>query len=287
MSVNKEVQDVLRRMREQAECASGFENTEKQKRVIRKMFKDFDFSGNGQITFREFADAMRAKNFLNPPNVLQEVFEYFDNDGNEYLDIHEFTDRLYLTGDFRFENKTRTLPDKVGRVQTPALTCARFEDLERRMWNEMSTNEQKMWEYLDGNRNGYCTLGEIDKFVKGRYPELDHPKAIMRAFKRTCSKAGGGDGDDKVQRHEFKALMRNLVLYNQMFKIFEDVDTGDDMRINLDEFKRGLPLLNVAMTDPQAEQEFAKIKNGNLRGNMLFDEFCTWYIRRRGGLIQQ
>ena len=41
------------------------------------------------------------------------------------------------------------------------------------------------------------------------YPLLNHKPALMRAYKMTISKKGGGDGDDWVQKHEFKRLLAN------------------------------------------------------------------------------
>jgi hypothetical protein len=39
---------------------------------------------------------------------------------------------------------------------------------------------------------------EIDKLIVEQYPLLNHKPALMRAYKRTVSKEGGGDGDDWV-----------------------------------------------------------------------------------------
>jgi hypothetical protein len=41
---------------------------------------------------------------------------------------------------------------------------------------------------------------EIDKFIVERFPVLNHKPALMRAYKRTISRDGGGDGDDYVVR---------------------------------------------------------------------------------------
>jgi hypothetical protein len=49
-------------------------------------------------------------------------------------------------------------------------------------------------------RAGKVSLAEVDKFVLEQYPLLNNKPALMRAFKRTISKAGGGDGDDWVVR---------------------------------------------------------------------------------------
>ena len=46
----------------------------------------------------------------------------------------------------------------------------------------------------------------------------------------------GGDGDDWVEK-EFKKLLLYLWIYNKLWSVFDDIDTGDDRRVDLDEFK--------------------------------------------------
>ena len=62
--------------------------------------------------------------------------------------------------------------------------------------------------------------------------------------------------------------------------MFDAIDTSDDRRIDLREFKQALPLLKtwgVAITDPQ--REFTKIDvNGG--GALMFDEFSGWALGR-------
>jgi hypothetical protein len=83
-----------------------------------------------------------------------------------------------------------------------------------------------LWRQLDFNHNGAVSLAgscvwfgksgflsnvttslaEIDKFVVEKYPLLNHKPALMRAYKRTVSREGGGDGDDYVVRGFHSAL---------------------------------------------------------------------------------
>ncbi len=48
--------------------------------------------------------------------------------------------------------------------------------------------------------NGKVSLSEVEAFVKGKFPLLSSKPALMRAYKHTLSRAGGGDGDDWVVR---------------------------------------------------------------------------------------
>merc|ERR1719215_1858440 len=92
---------------------------------------------------------------------------------------------------------------------------------------------------MDFNGNNICSLAEIDKLVVEKYPVLNHKPALMRAYKATIK---GGDGDDWVQRHEFKALLGNLFYFNKLFWLFENVDGDQDRRMTFAEFKKLLTI---------------------------------------------
>ena len=64
--------------------------------------------------------------------------------------------------------------------------------------------------------------------------------------------------------------------------MFDAVDIDDDRRIDLSEFKRALPLLaqwGVLIRPADADAEFRCI-DGNDGGQVLFDEFAGWGLRR-------
>ena len=54
--------------------------------------------------------------------------------------------------------------------------------------------------------------------VAEQYPLLNHKPALMRAFKATL---GAGNGDDWVQKNEFKMLLSNLFYFNKLFWLFD------------------------------------------------------------------
>merc|ERR1712087_25322 len=127
------------------------------------------------------------------------------------------------------------------------------------------------WDHLDFNGNDIVSLAEIDKWVVESYPLLNHKPALMRAYKKTIRE---GNGDDWVQKKEFKALLGSLFYFNKIFWIFNETD-GDDRRMTMPEFRKCLSLFNVQMSAQDAQSEFRKIdKNGG--GIILFDEFCQW-----------
>jgi len=69
----------------------------------------------------------------------------------------------------------------------------------------------------------------------------------------------------------------------ELYAAFDHIDTGDDNRIDLSEFKQGLVFLKdwgVEVAD--AEEEFKIIDQGagGAGGQILFDEFCHWALRK-------
>jgi hypothetical protein len=110
--------------------------------------------------------------------------------------------------------------------------------------------------------------------------------AVMRAFTAARNAAGapaGATGESYVERAEFRRLLYGLRSYFELFAAFNRLDTSDDRRLDLDEFKAGCALLSrwgVAIEPLEAEVTFERMdKNGG--GFVLFDEFCDWAIEHR------
>ena len=62
--------------------------------------------------------------------------------------------------------------------------------------------------------------------------------------------------------------------------MFCRIDSSDDFKINLNEFKKAIPTLEkwgIKINDP--EKEFNSIDT-NHGGVILFDEFCTYAIKK-------
>ena len=62
--------------------------------------------------------------------------------------------------------------------------------------------------------------------------------------------------------------------------MFEKVDKSGDHKINLDEFKKALPLMEKwGVKINEAETEFQKIDK-NSEGTISFEEFCEYAINK-------
>ena len=135
------------------------------------------------------------------------------------------------------------------------------------------------------NNNGYLSLAEIDKGLRDiiRLPVIfDLKPVIIRAFNaaKRKLKATNPHGDDYVSRAEYKYLVLYLKQYYNYWQLFDAVDTSNDRRISIQEFKGAIPTLakwGVKIDNPQAS--FSQIDKNN-GGLILFDEFCEWAISK-------
>merc|ERR1711970_667459 len=94
-------------------------------------------------------------------------------------------------------------------VKKKDLSC--FDDLEKKIKAIMADKKQlkDLWHHIDFNGNNIVSLAEIDKLAVEKYPLLNHKPALMRAYKATI-KSPNADGDDWVDKKEFKELLANL-----------------------------------------------------------------------------
>ena len=133
-----------------------------------------------------------------------------------------------------------------------------------------------MWRQLDYNCNGLVSLAEIDKLVGERYPLLNKKPALMRAYKHATGKSELASTDCAlVEFPQLPALLKGLFYYNRVYHVFDKIDTDDDRRIDLAEFKAGFAVLGLDKKHkPDAVFNTIDLNAG---GIILFDEFCAWY----------
>jgi hypothetical protein len=154
-----------------------------------------------------------------------------------------------------------------------------------------TAQRRKLFDRFDMNGNGRLSLAEVDKAVRDvvKSPPLFNAKpVVMRAFAAArranvaSPRRAGGDGSvDYVERDEFRMLLFCLRFYFELFAIFARLDTSDDRRLDIEEWRAGVAVLaqhGVRVDD--ADDEFRRIDvNGG--GKVLFDEFCEWAIDRK------
>ncbi|CAF2757325.1 unnamed protein product [Rotaria sp. Silwood2] len=141
----------------------------------------------------------------------------------------------------------------------------------------MSKEEiKRLFKQFD-NGNGHLSLAEIDRAIIQFYPQFGtNKKAIMRAYK-----AADTSGNGFVELKEFEKIVHLLKQYNEISKIFEELDTNDDHRISFNEFKQGFQLLGEDDSDEDSLQEEFDAIDSNDGGYILFDEFCMHMAKKK------
>eukprot|EP00045_Choanoeca_perplexa_P001141 m.18131 g.18131 ORF g.18131 m.18131 type:complete len:402 (+) comp10759_c0_seq1:43-1248(+) len=164
----------------------------------------------------------------------------------------------------------------------PEIETTAFDRLEKQVQaDKVSGKLADAWSALDINANGLASLAEVDKWILTQYPKLDHKPALMRAFKHTVPDADSSDPTEAfVTEAQLPVLVERIFYYNRLFKVFDEIDTGDDRRINQAEFTAGLSKLGMSLSDDEAEAAFAAI-DSNDGGQILFKEFCRWAVSQK------
>lgn len=142
---------------------------------------------------------------------------------------------------------------------------------------------KQLWRRLDGNGNNVASLAEVDSLVKdmtkaGVWPAwLNNRDSIMRAYQKTTKL--DGNSDDWVEKEEFHSLLLNLFWFGYLHNVFDDIDSNDDDKIDVQEFQQGLAKCGLTLSAKEAEAEFRTIDQDH-GGMVLFVEFCAW-VRKK------
>lgn len=267
------------------------------------VFDGIDTDDDRRINAQEFSEACEKTNFIATPteDEVAAVFDDMDtNDGNQILfdEFCAYVANTFITADEldacfadvpAAKKPPRTLGKKKKRKGRSGKTeddvadiqTKKFDEVEERVISQLNDKNflDEIWAKLDFNGNNKVSLAEIDKMIVEQpdWQICNNKPALMRAYKRSTSKSGGGDGDAWVEKKEFKALLTNIFFYNKLFLVFDDIDTGDDRRIDFGEFIRGCSRLGMVLSVKDAEKAFDNI-DINDGGQILFDEFCRWVV---------
>ena len=130
----------------------------------------------------------------------------------------------------------------------------------------------------DVNGNGYLSLAEVDKAVGEAIGDeyLFSAKPVIAQAFAAAKDMRSGKSPDYVERSEFRLLLVYLRQYFELYVAYNRLDSSDDRRLSLPEFRKGVGLLaqwGIDLDEGEVEAEFARIDvNGG--GIVLFDEFC-------------
>ena len=150
---------------------------------------------------------------------------------------------------------------------------------------EERAKRRELWNAMDMNGNGYISLAEFDRGVRDvlNLPNIfSLKKVLIRAYNASKDKIKGKSkhSKDYVEWLEFRILLVYLRQYFEYYAMFCRIDTSDDFKVDINEFKKALPILEkwgVKISDP--EKEFNSIDT-NKSGSIMFDEFCEYAIKK-------
>ena len=110
---------------------------------------------------------------------------------------------------------------------------------------------------MDFNGNGSLSLAEIDKAIVELWPQFDHKKAVLRAYK-----AADRNGDGFIRRREFRLLLEYIIYFNRLWDAFESIDANHDQRLDRDEFSAASKLVGHALTQSVNRPTSARREDG-------------------------
>jgi hypothetical protein len=171
----------------------------------------------------------------------------------------------------------------------PNAKSSKFDDIEKGVKKVSNDPKEldKLWLEIDTSKDNKVNLTEVFRFVEKRYPALNDPNAINKAYTYTTQRDGNGDAF--VDRNEFPFLLRNLVYFAKANQVFQKIAGGDGL-INRADFRSGSSQLNLKLSETEENEEFKRMdKNGG--GTVNFDEFVGWLAKRKcpidGTVIQE
>ena len=129
---------------------------------------------------------------------------------------------------------------------------------------------------VDVNGNGFLSQAEVDKAIMqlmGSEGLFKAKPVISRAF-HAAKSCGAGGSPDYVEKSEFRLLLVYLRQYFELYIAYDRLDSSDDRRLSLPEFRSGVQLLarwGIDIAEEDIEREFHTIDT-NGGGIILFDE---------------
>jgi len=148
---------------------------------------------------------------------------------------------------------------------------------------------KQMFKDTDMNGNGILSLAELDLAVKTKWPEFDHKRAVIRAYK-LADKKGNRDGwltrDDDETVCEWSHFLKYLSLYTYYLSEFDSLDLNHDLCVDINEWRAHANDVfklegDDALTMEELDVVFSEM-DADGSGRVRYDEFCIWAAKVHG-----
>mmetsp|Transcript_12313 Transcript_12313/g.10614 ORF Transcript_12313/g.10614 Transcript_12313/m.10614 type:complete len:119 (+) Transcript_12313:154-510(+) len=107
-------------------------------------------------------------------------------------------------------------------------------------WPQTKEDRKKLFDRYDPDGNNLLSLKNLQQMTDQEkiFKDLNNKQALMRAYKK-ADEVGSKKYEGLITRKEFFYFLRYLRDYCKLWKEFDLIDTSDDKRVDLDEFKKG------------------------------------------------
>eukprot|EP00758_Cryptobia_borreli_P016460 Tbor_TRINITY_DN6109_c3_g1::TRINITY_DN6109_c3_g1_i5::g.22915::m.22915 len=259
---------------------------------LHALFNKIDKSGNKIVSNDEFTKAVpmmeKCGVKIDDPET---AFKKIDKDGKG-VNFDEFSEWAIHQN---FEVKENVILGKpmVEETSTAESRKSFWTEIQARLPRGRTPEElearDKLFKQFDPNNNGYLSLSEVyagcsdilemKKFTENLYP------IVIKAFnkaKDVHQKRGKGSdrGGDFIERVEFRLLLVYLYDYFEMWVAFDEIDTGGDHTVSLEEFRKAVPTIESWGVKIEDVDETFKTIDTSSSGTLSFSEFCTWAIAK-------
>jgi len=246
--------------------------------VAERHFQKIDTSRNNEVEFDEW-----VKYFAATFHPLANDFDAQVFDWKTSLSPRKMIHRKRKT---KNADGRRTLTDSANQISRREASFNAVEAAFKELITE-SDEMRALWDSLDYKCTGTVSLDTLFKFFEQdpEFEVLNCRPALVRAYKRTTLQkrtfvTTASSDELEVRWREFPALLRNAIVFNRLWRAFDDVDLSEDRSIDFTQFCRGCSQLGLKMDVAQCEVAFDDI-DSNDNGAVLFDEFCVWYGKDR------
>lgn len=266
-------------------------------RSLSRIFKRFDFNGNGKLDIMEFEEALGSFGLFPSKVDLQALMKYYDTDGDGSITYEEFlaglkdplSDRQQVMVDKAFD-----IMDKDGSGQITVEDIKHLYDVSVHpdFLEGKKTKEEILEEFLDGfdglrgNNDGVVTKQEWNSYYGDLAMSCPTEDYFCRMIEQVwcVSENEGSAATQAAVREMISAIrLRLLEMSNHSLeeyvlrKIFNDFDSNNSGTLTVDELAAMMASLKLSC-ERKYLTAILKVIDTNNSGAIEFEEFLNYII---------